>query len=136
MNYTKYGRSVYAVGGNKDSARLSGINVKFVKTTALVIVQILAVLSGVMVSSQVMAGNYNFGYTWGMTIISACIIGGTSIFGGIGKVWGTLMGLLFIGVVLNGMTLLNVDEFWQNIFRGGITIFAVFINTLQSRTKT
>lgn len=136
MNYTKYGRTVYAVGGNKDSARLSGINVRFVKTAALVIVQVLAVLSGVMVSSQVMAGNYNFGYLWGMTIISACIIGGTSIFGGIGKVWGTLMGLLFIGVVLNGMTLLNVDEFWQNIFRGGITIFAVFVSTLQSRTKT
>jgi sugar transport system permease protein len=135
MNYTKFGRSVYAVGGNPESARLSGINVKFVKTAALVIVQVLAVLGGILLSSQVMSGTFTFGYTWGMTVISAAIIGGTSIFGGIGTIWGTLMGLIFIGVVSNGMTLLGVDEFMQYIFRGGLILFAVFVNTLQTRVK-
>jgi ribose/xylose/arabinose/galactoside ABC-type transport system permease subunit len=136
MNYTKFGRSVYAVGGNPEAARLSGINVSFVKTAGLVIVQVLAVLAGILVSSQVMSGNYTFGNSWGMTVISACIIGGTSIFGGIGKVWGTLVGLIFLGVIMNGMTLLGVDEFVQYIVRGGLILFAVFISTLQTNTKS
>lgn len=135
MNYTKFGRSVYAVGGNPEAARLSGINVKFVKTAALVIVQVLAALGGILCSSLVMSGNYAYGKDWAMTSISAAIIGGTSIFGGIGKVWGTLVGLIFLGVIMNGMTLLNVNEFWQNILKGGLILFAVLINTLQTRPK-
>lgn len=135
MNYTKFGRSVYAVGGNPESARLSGINVKFVKTAGMVIVQVLAVLGGILLSSQVMSGTFTFGSTWGMTVISAAIIGGTSIFGGIGTIWGTLMGLIFIGVVSNGMTLMGIDEFVQYIVRGGLILFAVLISTLQTRTK-
>lgn len=135
MNYTKFGRSVYAVGGNPEAARLSGVNVAFVKTAGLVIVQVLSVLAGILVSSQVMSGNYTFGNTWSMTVISACIIGGTSIFGGIGKVWGTLVGLIFLGVIINGMTLLGVDEFVQYIVRGGLILFAVFVSTVQSNSK-
>lgn len=135
MNYTKFGRSVYAVGGNKESARLSGVNVRYVKTAALVGVQLCSALAGVLVSSQVMSGNYTFGKTWEMTAISSCIIGGTSILGGIGKVWGTFIGLIFIGVILNGMTLLNINEFWQYIVRGGLILFAVLVNTLQTRRK-
>lgn len=135
MNYTKFGRSVYAVGGNPEAARLSGINVKFVKTAGLVLVQVCAALGGILCSSLVMSGNYSYGREWSMPAISACIIGGTSIFGGIGKVWGTLMGLIFIGVISNGMTLLNVDEYKQNILRGVLVLFAVFVNTMQTRSK-
>lgn len=135
MNYTKFGRSVYAVGGNPESARLSGVNVRFVKTAVLVGVQLCSALAGVLVSSQVMSGNYTFGKGWEMTAISSCIIGGTSIFGGIGKVWGTFIGLIFLGVIINGMTLLNINEFWQYIVRGGLILFAVLINTLQTRPK-
>lgn len=135
MNYTKFGRSVYAVGGNPESARLSGINVKFVKTAALIIVQLGAVLGGILLSSQVMSGTFTFGKDWTMTVISAAIIGGTSIFGGIGKIWGTLMGLIFLGVIINGMTLLGIDEFMQYIVRGGLILFAVLINTLQTKQK-
>lgn len=136
MNYTKFGRSVYAVGGNVESARLSGVNVNFVKTAALVIVQLCSALAGILVSAQVMSGNFTFGKGWEMIAISSCIIGGTSIFGGIGKVWGTLIGLIFIGVIINGMTLLNIPEFWQYIVRGGLILFAVLVNTLQTRQKT
>ena len=135
MNYMKFGRSIYAVGGNVESARLSGVNVKFVKTAALVIVQVLAALGGILESSLVMSGNYLYGRDWAMTVISAAIIGGTSIFGGVGKVWGTLMGLIFIGVIQNGMVLMNIGESEQYITKGGLIVFAVLINTLQTRQK-
>lgn len=135
MNYTKFGRSVYAVGGNVESARLSGVNVKFVKTAALVIVQVLAALGGILESSLVMSGNYLYGKDWSMTVISAAIIGGTSIFGGIGKVWGTFVGLIFIGVIQNGMVLMNIGESEQYITKGALILFAVLVNTLQTRQK-
>jgi len=133
MNYTKFGRSVYAVGGNPEAARLSGINVKRVKIIVMIVVQVLAALGGILVSSQVMAGAQTFGRGWELVVISSVIIGGTSLSGGIGKVWGTLIGLLFLGVIINGMTLLNINEYIQYIVRGSLILVAVLINTLQVR---
>lgn len=135
MNYTKFGRSVYAAGGNPESARLSGINVKKVKMSVMVISQICAAISGILVSSQVMSGSFTFGKAWEMTAISAVIIGGTSMSGGIGKVKGTFIGLIFLGVIFNAMTLKGVDEYVQYIVRGGLIIAAVLINTIQTQRK-
>lgn len=135
MNYTKFGRSVYAVGGNPESARLSGINVKRVKTLVMIGVQLCAALSGVLVSSQVMSGAFTFGKGWEMTAISSVIIGGTSLFGGIGKVWGTLVGLIFLGVVINAMTLLNINDYIQYVVQGLLILMAVLINTIQTQKK-
>jgi len=81
MNYTKFGRSVYAVGGNPEAARLSGINVRRVKITVMVAVQVLAALDGTLVSSQVMSGSSTFGRDWEMNVIASVIIGGASLFG-------------------------------------------------------
>jgi len=134
MNHTKFGRSVYAVGGNPEAARLSGINVKRVKLIVMVYVQVLAALGGIIVSSQVMAGSQTFGRGWELIVISSVIIGGVSLFGGIGRVWGTLIGLIFLGVIINGMTLLNINEYIQYIVRGSLIIIAVLINALQVRT--
>ncbi|MHB1253235.1 MAG: ABC transporter permease [Candidatus Humimicrobiaceae bacterium] len=134
MNHTKFGRSVYAVGGNPEAARLSGINVKRVKIIVMVYVQVLAALGGIIVSSQVMAGAQTFGRGWELIVISSVIIGGVSLFGGIGRVWGTLIGLIFLGVIINGMTLLNINEYIQYIVRGSLIIIAVLINALQVRT--
>ncbi|WP_221469367.1 ABC transporter permease [Cohnella nanjingensis] len=131
MNYTKFGRSVYAVGGNPESARLSGINVKKVKIVCMMAVQLCAALSGVLVSSQVMSGSFNFGKGWEMIVISSVIIGGTSLFGGVGKVWGTFVGLIFLGVLINAMTLLNVNEYIQYIVRGCLILAAVLVTTIQ-----
>ncbi|GKX28094.1 ribose ABC transporter permease [Vallitalea longa] len=133
MDYTKFGRSVYAVGGNRESARLSGINVKFVKIIVLVMVQVTAAIAGIMVSSQVMSGAHPFGKGWEMDVISSVIIGGASLTGGIGKVKGTFIGIIFLGVLLNGMTLLNINEYVQYVVRGGLILMAVLINTVQSR---
>ena len=108
MSYTTFGRSVYAVGGNPESARLSGINVKKVKILVMVGVQVLAALGGIMCSSQVMSAAHNFGKGWEMDVIASVIIGGASMNGGIGKVRGTFVGIIFLGILLNGMTLMNV----------------------------
>jgi ribose/xylose/arabinose/galactoside ABC-type transport system permease subunit len=135
MNYTKFGRSVYAVGGNAESARLSGINVTKVKVVAMVMVQICSAISGILISSQVMSGSSTFGKGWEMTAISSVIIGGASLSGGLGSVARTMVGLIFLGIIINGMTLLNVNEYAQYVVRGGLILVAVLINTIQTQKK-
>ena len=131
MTYTTFGRSVYAAGGNPEAARLSGVNVKKVKILVMVAVQALAAMGGIMCSSQVMSAAHNFGKGWEMDVIASVIIGGGSLNGGVGDVKGTFVGLIFLGVLLNGMTLMNVSEYVQYIVRGGLILMAVLINTIQ-----
>ncbi len=134
MNYTTFGRAIYAVGGNAEAARLSGIPVALVKTAVMAIVSMLAVLAGFMQASQIMAGDPRTGEGWELDVIASVIIGGTSLMGGAGRVWGTFIGVLFLGVLINGMTLLNVTEYWQQIVRGGLILVAVLLNaTLSGR---
>jgi ribose/xylose/arabinose/galactoside ABC-type transport system permease subunit len=130
MDFTAFGRAIYAVGGNAEAARLSGIKVWQVKVTVMGIVAALAALSGIMVSSQIMSGNASVATGWELDVISAVIIGGTSLMGGSGSMWGTLTGVIFLGVLVNGMTLLNVSEFWQYVVRGGLILMAVLVNNL------
>jgi sugar transport system permease protein len=133
MKYTSFGRAVYAVGGNAEAARLSGIDVFGVKTRALAITGALAALSGILLASQVGSGIGTMATGMELDVISATIIGGTSLFGGKGRVWGTLLGVLFLGCIANGMTLLNVSEYWQYVVRGGIILGAVLLNQLLER---
>jgi ribose/xylose/arabinose/galactoside ABC-type transport system permease subunit len=135
MEFTTTGRSIYAIGGNPESARLSGINVGKTKIFAFVSVQILAVISGFMTSGQVMSGTYSFGKGWEMDVISMVIIGGTSFTGGVGTVWGTLLGVLFIGVIANGMTLLNLDIYTQSVVRAAVMFLAVLISSYRAKAK-
>lgn len=131
MNYTTFGRSVYAVGGNAEAARLCGINVSRVRIMVLGITGILAALSGILLSSRMLSGNPTVGYGWELDVIAAVIVGGTSLSGGIGRVWGTLIGVIFIGVIVNGMRLLDVREDGQLIARGVIIVLAVLLSRLQ-----
>ena len=135
MTYTTTGRGIYAVGGNPESARLSGINVFKTKTIAFASVQVMCVLAAFMHSAQVASGSYSFGKGWEVDVISSVVIGGTSMVGGIGKPWGTLMGVLFMGVVINAMTILDVDIYAQYVVRGLIMFFAVLMATFQSKAK-
>jgi ribose/xylose/arabinose/galactoside ABC-type transport system permease subunit len=135
MEYTTIGRAIYATGGNPESARLSGINVGKTKIICFITIQILAVISGFMTSGQVMAGSFSFGRGWELDVISAVIIGGTSFTGGIGKVWGTLLGVIFMGVISNGMTLLNFDIYTQYVVRGIIMFLAVLISSYRANIK-
>ncbi len=131
MDFTTFGREVYAVGGNLESARLSGINVKKVKIVISVVTQVLAAFAGIILSSQVMSGSSTFGRGYEMTVISSVIIGGASLNGGIGRITGTFLGIIFLGILLNGMTLLGIDEYRQYIIRGAIILGAVLLNTIQ-----
>lgn len=135
MGYTTIGRSIYATGGNAESARLSGIDVGKTKIICFITIQVLAVVSGFMMSGQVLAGSFSFGRGWELDVISAVIIGGTSFTGGIGKVWGTLWGVIFIGVISNAMTLLNFDIYTQYVVRGIIMFLAVFISSYRINVK-
>jgi len=131
MNYTTFGRSVYAVGGNAEAARLCGINVSMVRVMVLGVTGMLAALSGIMLSSRMLSGNPTVGYGWELDVIAAVIVGGTSLTGGVGRVWGTLIGVIFIGVIVNGMRLLDVHEDGQLIARGVIIVLAVLLSRLQ-----
>ena len=135
MDYTTFGRSIYAVGGNAEAARLSGINVTFVKIAVMIIVAILAVMAGVMQSSQIMAGSDRTATGWELDVIAAVIIGGTSLMGGAGRIWGTLIGVIFLGVLVNGMTLLNISEYWQQVVRGVLILTAVLMNVSPGNRK-
>ena len=135
MNFTVFGRAIYAVGGNAEAARLSGIRVSFVKIMVMGLVGLLAALGGILQSSQIMSGSATTATGWELDVISAVIIGGASLSGGAGKAWGTLIGLVFLGVVGNGMTLLNVPEYRQLIVRGALILLAVLLNAAPSTRR-
>lgn len=128
MKFTSFGRAVYAVGGNAEAARLSGIDVFAVKTATLVITGVLTAVTGTLIASQIGSGTGTTATGMELDVIAAVIIGGTSLFGGKGRVWGTLLGVLFLGCISNGMTLLDVDEYWQYVARGAIILGAVLLN--------
>ena len=135
IRYTTTGRSMYAIGGNQESARLSGINVLKTKIFAFSSVQVMCVIAGFINSAQVLSGSYSFGRGWEVDVISAVVIGGTSMLGGIGKMWGTLVGVIFLGVIINGMTILNVSVYAQYVVRAIFMTAAVLVATYQAKKK-
>ncbi|MBT3320039.1 MAG: ABC transporter permease [Clostridia bacterium] len=135
MKATPFGRSIYAVGSNVEAARLSGINVKKVKGIIFSLTSTFAAVAGILISSQINSGAPLTGGGWEFDVISAVIIGGASLAGGSGTIKGTLIGAIFLGILLNGMTLLNVSDYWKFIVRGGLILIAVLMNTLISRSN-
>jgi ribose transport system permease protein len=133
LNWTPFGRSVYAIGGNEDAARLSGINVMRVKVGVFVVCAFVSGISGLVLSSRLMAGSPEIGIGWELDVIAAVIIGGTSLFGGEGKLSGTFLGVLFIGVLSNGMILLDITPYMQLVVRGLVILGAVILNSLQEK---
>ncbi|HJP31179.1 MAG TPA: ABC transporter permease [Candidatus Latescibacteria bacterium] len=132
MGYTTFGRAIYAVGGNAEAARLSGIDVGRIKMSVMAIVALLAALAGIMQSAEIMSGTASTARGWELNVIAAVIIGGTSLMGGEGRIRGTLVGVVFLGVLVNGMTLMNINEYWQHVVRGALILGAVLINRAHS----
>lgn len=130
MKNTPFGRSIYAIGSNREAASLSGINVDRIKTIIFMLTSGAAGLAGIMVSAQLNSGSPNVGSGYEMDVISSVIIGGASLSGGAGTIRGTLVGCVFIGVIMNAMTLLGVNDYWQYVVRGLLIVFAVFLNTM------
>jgi len=125
LRYTRYGRQVYAVGGNPEAARLSGLNVKLILLSVYVIVGFFAGLGGFVLSSRLGAAEAVAGTGYELTVIASVVIGGTSLFGGEGSVLGTVIGSILIGVLTNGLVLMNVSPYVQQIIIGLITVLAV-----------
>jgi ribose transport system permease protein len=127
---TKLGRYIYAIGGNEQAAKLSGINIKKVKMTVYAIAGALAALGGIIVTARLDSAQPNAGMSYELDAIAAVVIGGTSLSGGKGSVWGTVMGAIIIGVLNNGLVLLNVSPFWQQVVKGGVILLAVIIDKI------
>lgn len=133
MRRTVFGRRVYSIGSNREAARLSGISVEKIEMWVFVIGGFLAGLVGVILASRVLSSQPNAGTGYESDAIAAVFIGGTSPFGGSGTIMGTVIGALTIAVLKNGLNLLQVNAFWQQIAIGVVIIGAVFIDNLRRR---
>ena len=133
LSNTKLGRRIYAIGGNEEAARLSGIHIYKVKLIVYAITTTLSALSGILLASRLNGASPNLGLMFELDAISAVIIGGTSFTGGIGTIGGTMIGAFIIGILNNGMSLLGVPTFYQLIIKGFIIILAVWFDVLNKR---
>lgn len=136
LERTKFGRHVYAVGGNMEAARLAGINVKRVLLSVYTIAGAAAGLAGIIFSARVLSAQPTAGQSYELDAIAAVVLGGTSLMGGRGRVIGTLVGALIIGVLTNGLVLMNVPFFYQLIVKGVVIVIAVAIDSLRRFGKS
>lgn len=132
---TAFGRYIYAIGGNEKAARLSGIAINRIKWSVYVISGIMAAIGGVLVTSRLNSAQPNAGMNYELDAIAAIVIGGASLSGGRGTILGTIIGAILIGVLNNGLVLLNVSPFWQQVVKGLVILVAVIIDKLNKNAK-
>ncbi len=125
---TTFGRYIYAIGGNEKAAFLSGININNAKLAVYGIAGMMAAVGGILVTSRLNSAQPNAGTSYELDSIAAVVIGGTSLSGGVGSVTGTVIGAAIIGVLNNGLVLLNVSPFWQQVVKGLVILLAVIID--------
>ena len=136
LKYTRYGRWVYALGGNEEAARLSGLNTKMIITSVYVISGLCAGVSGFLLTSRLNSAEQVAGQSYELQAIAAVVIGGTSLFGGAGGVVGTLIGAVLIGVLNNGLVQMNVSAYYQPIVVGIIIVLSVYVDqVVKSRRR-
>lgn len=128
---TRLGRHIYAVGGNEQTARLSGLNVNRIKVMVYTLAGGLSAVAGLIMTSRLDSAQPNAGMGYELDSIAAVVIGGTSLSGGRGSILGTVIGCLIIGVLNSGLVLLNVSPFWQQIVKGGVILVAVAIDRMR-----
>jgi ribose/xylose/arabinose/galactoside ABC-type transport system permease subunit len=132
LTKTKFGRHVYAVGGNAETARDVGIPVKRVLLRVYLLSSLMAALAGVVLTARVDGADPLVGTGYELDAIAAVVIGGTSLFGGVGTVRGTILGVLLLAMVVNGLNLLNVPSYYQQTIKGGVLVLAVVLNRWKS----
>ncbi len=133
LSRTRFGRHVYAVGGNEEAARLSGVPNRRVKLGVYAIAGACAGVAAVLMVGQLRSGGPDAGMLYELNAIAAAVIGGASLFGGLGTAWGALIGALLIGVLNNSLDLLGVQAFWQEISKGAIILLAVLFDVWTKR---
>lgn len=135
LRFTSFGRSVYAIGGNEEAARLSGIPVRRVQMLTYAYSGLAAALAAIVLTGRLNSAQPSAGVMFELDAIAAVVVGGTSLFGGRGGVFGTLVGALIIGVINNGMNLLNVPGFYQQVVKGGVILAALLVERLLSTRR-
>lgn len=132
---TRFGRYVYAIGGNESAARLSGIPINKIKIWVYALAGMLAAIGGLLVTARLDSAQPNAGVSYELDAIAAVVIGGTSLAGGRGTILGTVLGAMIIGVLNNGLVLLNVSPFWQQVIKGMVILLAVIIDKSNSKSE-
>jgi inositol transport system permease protein len=133
LNSTRFGRYTYAIGGNEQAARVSGIGIDRVRLGIYTLTGVLAGLAGLVLAARTGSGNPGLGDGIELDVIAATVIGGTSFSGGVGTIWGGVVGALIIGVINNGLDLLNVSPFMQQVVKGVIIVVAIIIDERKNR---
>jgi len=133
LNHMPFGRHVYAVGGNKEAARLAGIDTNRVLIKVYTLCGVLASLSGILLASRMNSGQPNAGMMYELDVIAAVVVGGTSLQGGRGSIVGTFIGAMLIGVLRNGLNLLNVNSYVQQIVVGVVILLAVVMDQIRKK---
>ncbi|MEO7454310.1 MAG: L-arabinose ABC transporter permease AraH, partial [Fimbriimonadales bacterium] len=133
LNKTTFGRNVLAIGGNQEAARLAGVKVVRTKILVFALQGLVAAFAGVVLASRITSGQPTAAQGLELQVISACVLGGVSLTGGIGTISGTIMGVLIMGIVQNAMNLRNIQPFWQLVVSGAILLAAVMLDRLRTR---
>lgn len=135
LQYTSYGRGLYALGGNREATKLSGLNVKNIECMAFVISGITSALAGIVTTSRLGTATATAGTSIEMDAIGAAVIGGASLAGGVGTMLGTFIGVLILGILNNAINLIGVDPLWQEVVSGLVILVAVLVDTLKNRNR-
>jgi len=135
LSKTTFGRKIYITGGNKEAAVYSGINVAALKIKVFMIAAVMAGISGMILASRLYSGQPNAAISYELDAIAAAVLGGTSLNGGYGTVIGTLIGALIIGVINNGMNLMNVPYFYQMMVKGMVILIAVYVDVRNKKKR-
>lgn len=135
LNHTRTGRYVYALGGNEQVARLSGVNVNRIKMTVFMISGMLSALAGIILTARLESAQPTAGLAYELDAIAAVVLGGTSLMGGKGRIFGTLVGALIIGVLNNALNLMDVSSYYQMIAKGAVILLAVVIDSRGKSTN-
>ncbi|MBI0103096.1 ABC transporter permease [Gilliamella sp. W8145] len=133
VNRTRLGTYIYALGGNREAARLSGIAIKRVEIIVYTIAGFLAAFAGIVLAARMYSGQPSVAQGYEMDAIAACVLGGISMSGGIGRISGTILGVIVIGIINNGLNLLGVNSFWQLVAKGVIIFLAVYVDMLKRK---
>jgi len=135
-NNTKFGRYVYALGGNIEATKFSGINVQSVIFKVFILMGLLSGVAGIVLTGYVAAGTIGGGLNYELTAIGGCVIGGTSLLGGRGTVLGALIGTLIVASLENGMSIMNMSVFWQYMVKGLVLILAVYVDVASKKNNS
>jgi ribose transport system permease protein len=135
LNRSRIGRHIYAVGGNPVAAKYSGVNIIRVKIMVWTISGFLGAFAGIILAARMSSGQPSAGVSFETDAIAAAVLGGTSMYGGVGSVGGVFIGILVIGIISNGLNLLHVNSFWQYVAKGVIILLAVYIDMIRQKRQ-